>query len=175
MRDIMKGLDVSNLSFEDVYNTNRPTLGRQADVVLFRVLKLSIIRYLGFNAASKLYFAGKHFGEDYGVSSIDEMKEFFKELGIGVLSIINENPLKLRIDECISCSGLPNGCEPICFFEAGLIAGCLESILSKKVKVTETKCYTMGHGCCEFEVTIVSDPDVDENNNYHADEQILKM
>ena len=96
MRDIMKGLDVSNLSFEDVYNTNRPTLGRQADVVLFRVLKLSIIRYLGFNAASKLYFAGKHFGEDYGVSSIDEMKEFFKELGIGVLSVINENPLKLR-------------------------------------------------------------------------------
>ena len=70
---------------------------------------------------------------------------------------------------------MPNGCEPICFFEAGLIAGCLESILSKKVKVTETKCYTMGHGCCEFEVTIVSDPDVDENNNYHADEQILDM
>jgi predicted hydrocarbon binding protein len=179
----MKGLSISNLSFEDIYNVDRPTLGRQADVVLFRVLKLSIIKYLGFNVSSKLYFAGKHFGEDYGVKSIDEMKEFFKELGIGVLSVVSENPLRLRIDECISCSGLPSGCEPICFFEAGIIAGCLESILGKKVKVTEAKCYTTGYNCCEFDVIIMpehtdkySNDEYNNNNcnnrdnNYHVDE-----
>ena len=154
-RGIVKGLDILELSFEDTYNVNRPTLGRQADVALIRALKLSIIRYLGFNAASKLYFAGVHFGEELGVKSIDDMKEFFEELGIGILSVVSEDPLIFRVEECIDCEGLPHIGEPICYFEAGIIAGCLESILGKKVKVVETKCYAKGDDCCEFETTIL--------------------
>ncbi|WP_292460632.1 V4R domain-containing protein [Methanothermococcus sp.] len=152
----MKKSDVLELSFEEMYNVDRPTLGRKADVSLIRALKLSIIEYLGFNAASKLYFAGMHFGENIGVKSIDDMKEFFKELGIGILSMASENPLKLRVEECIDCAGLPNLGKPICYFEAGVIAGCLESILDKKVKVVETKCYANGDDCCEFEVSILN-------------------
>nr|WP_317852618.1 V4R domain-containing protein [Methanothermococcus thermolithotrophicus] len=42
--------------------------------------------------------------------------------------------------------------QPVCFFEAGIIAGCLENILNKEVKVTETKCHASGEDYCEFEV-----------------------
>jgi predicted hydrocarbon binding protein len=156
-RDIVKKSDILGLSFEDIYDVDRPTLGRQADVSLIRALKLSIIKYLGFNAASKLYFAGQCFGRGIGVKSIDDMKEFFKELGVGILSVVSEDPLKFRVRECIDCAGLPNLGKPICYFEAGIIAGCLESILDKKVKVVETKCHTNGDDCCEFDVTILSD------------------
>ena len=148
----MNRLGNLNMSFEDMYNVNRPTLGRQADVVMIRVLKYSLIDYLGFNSVSKIYFAGKYVGENCNVKSIEEMEELFIELGIGILDVVDENPLKIRVAECIDCSGLPDVGQPVCFFEAGIIAGCLKNILNKDVKVTETKCCTMGDDYCEFEV-----------------------
>ncbi|MDK2790475.1 MAG: uncharacterized protein PWP15_982 [Methanothermococcus sp.] len=148
----MKRSNNLNISFEDMYNVNRPTLGRQADIVITRILKYALIDYLGFNSASKIYFAGRYVGENCNVKTMDEMKELFMELGIGILDVVDEDPLKIRVTECIGCSGLPNVGQSVCFFEAGIIAGCLNNILNEDVKVTETKCHAMGDDYCEFEV-----------------------
>ncbi|AEH06398.1 V4R domain-containing protein [Methanothermococcus okinawensis] len=136
--------DYLELSFEEIYTVDRPTLGRNADVSLIRALILSIIRYLGFNAASKLYHAGMYFGGELGVSSIDDMKEIFKELGIGIINIVSTEPMVIRIEECVECSGLPNIGKPVCYFDAGVIAGCLEGILGSEVKVVEKNAVLWG-------------------------------
>ena len=49
---ITKGINkrwVLPLQYEDLYEVDRPTLGRYVDVVVFRAFVLSIIKYLGFN------------------------------------------------------------------------------------------------------------------------------
>ncbi|EHP89138.1 DUF2507 domain-containing protein [Methanotorris formicicus] len=149
--------DKGNINFDDLDDVDRPTLGRCVDVVLFRVLKFSMLNYLGFSKNSKIYSAGKSFGKYLKIRSIEEMIEFFKAYNIGILEIVDENPLKIRIYECIDCSGLPNIGKPVCFFEAGLIAGMLENILGKSVYVTEVKCHATGHDYCEFKVKIVDE------------------
>lgn len=39
----MKRSNNLNISFEDMYNVNRPTLGRQADIVITRILKYALM------------------------------------------------------------------------------------------------------------------------------------
>ncbi|HIP17636.1 MAG TPA: hypothetical protein EYG76_05015 [Methanothermococcus okinawensis] len=143
------------INFEDLFETDRPTLGRNIDVVVYRALILSIINHLGFNSLSKLYHAGEDFGKNLGVKSIDDMIYCFKSLGIGILELVSKNPIKIQVYECIFCSGLPNIGEPVCYFEQGMISGCLNSILNKEVKVIETKCYATGYDYCEFDVKIL--------------------
>ncbi|EHP89631.1 V4R domain-containing protein [Methanotorris formicicus] len=145
------------LEFEDLIEVYRPTLGRDVDVLAYRALRCSILNFLGITGNSKLYSAGKYFGEKLYVESFEELVEFFKELKIGILEVIDEEPLKLRIYECANCAGLPNIGKKICCFEAGLLAGVLKNILNKDVHVVEVKCYASGDDCCEFEVRVLED------------------
>jgi len=138
------------VNFEDICEVNRSKLGRYVDIIVYRAILLSVVKYLGFNALSKLYCAGADFGKRLGVKSIDEMIECFKSLKIGIPKLVSEDPIKIRIYECSFCSGLPNVGKAICHFEGGIIRGCLEEILNKKIKVVETKCCANGHDYCEF-------------------------
>ena len=141
------------LNFEDISEINRPVLGRDVDVVLYRSVLLSVAKYLGFNALSKLYQAGVDFGRNLGVKSIDEMIECFESLGMGIPELVSKDPIKIHVYECAFCSGLSNIGKSVCHFERGVLTGCLESILNKKVKVVETKCCATGYDCCEFKVS----------------------
>ncbi|AXI25558.1 hypothetical protein CFE53_05230 [Methanofervidicoccus sp. A16] len=138
------------VNFEDIGEVNRRTLGRCIDIVAYRAVHLSIVKYLGFNALSKLYNAGADFGKSLGVKSIEEMMECFEYLGMGIPKLVSEDPIKIRVYECAFCSGLPNVGKSVCYFERGIIKGCLEEILNKKIKVVESKCYANGHDYCEF-------------------------
>ncbi|HIP16052.1 MAG TPA: hypothetical protein EYG77_02475 [Methanothermococcus okinawensis] len=138
------------IDFEEICDINRPILGRYIDIVLYRAVLLSLVKYLGFNALSKLYHAGVDFGKRLGVKSIDEMIECFESLRIGIPELVSEDPIKIRVYECAFCSGLPNIGKPVCHFERGVLTGCLEDILNKKVKIVESKCCANGHDYCEF-------------------------
>jgi len=140
------------IDFEEICDINRPILGRYIDIVVYRAVLLSLVKYLGFNALSKLYHAGVDFGKRLGVKSIDEMIECFESLRIGIPELVSEDPIKIRVYECAFCSGLPNIGKPVpvCHFERGVLTGCLEDILNKKVKIVESKCCANGHDCCEF-------------------------
>jgi len=138
------------VNFEDVVEINRPILGRHVDIVAYRAVLLSIVKYLGFNALSKLYHAGVDFGKSLGVKSLDEMIECFEYLGMGIPKLVSKDPIKIHIYECAFCSGLPNVGKSVCYFERGIIKGCLESILNKEVEVVESKCYACGYDYCEF-------------------------
>ena len=75
----------------------------------------------------------KKLGESLNPKSIEDVVRFCEEYKIGKVEIVNKEPLQIRVYECISCSGLPNVGETLCWFEGGFIAGCLEKILNKKV------------------------------------------
>ncbi|HID47577.1 MAG TPA: hypothetical protein EYH15_01275 [Methanothermococcus okinawensis] len=145
------------LQYEDLYEVDRPTLGRYVDVVVFRAFALSIIKYLGFNSIHKIYHAGEDFGRSLGVKTIDELIECFKYLRIGVLEVVEENPIRIRVYESVFCSGFPNIGECVCHYERGILAGCFENILRKKVEVIETKCCACGDDYCEFEIRVIGD------------------
>ena len=145
------------LQYEDLYEVDRPTLGRYVDVVVFRAFVLSIIKYLGFNSIYKIYHAGEDFGRSLEVKTIDELIEYFRSLGIGIVEVEEGNPIKVRVYESAFCSGFPNIGECVCHYERGVLAGCFESILNKKVEVIERKCCACGDEYCEFEVHILGD------------------
>ncbi len=138
-------------------NTNRHNLGDSIDIVLFRIVRFANIeRYLGERGANIiLYESGKEFGKSLNTKSIDEVVKFCKDYKVGLIEIVNKNPIQIRVYECISCSGLPEIGKKLCYFEAGFIAGCLENILGKKVQVRETHCAGLGNDYCQFEVKIL--------------------
>ena len=142
------------INIEDACEINRPTLGRNIDVVVYRAVILSVVKNLGFNALSKLYHAGVEFGKSLGIKTFEELIEGFTYLGLGIPEIIDSSPLVIRVRECVFCSGLSKVKvkikQPICHFERGILAGCLETILGKRTVIKETKCCIMGHDFCEF-------------------------
>jgi len=145
------------LQYEELYEVDRLTLGRYVDVMVFRAFVLSIIKYLGFNSIYKIYHAGEDFGRSLEVKTIDELIEYFRSLGIGIVEVEEGNPIKVRVYESAFCSGFPNIGECVCHYERGVLAGCFESILNKKVEVIERKCCACGDEYCEFEVHILGD------------------
>ncbi|AEF96132.1 DUF2507 domain-containing protein [Methanotorris igneus] len=147
---------MAQIPLDILKNTNRPTLGDSINTVLFRIIRFADLeKYLGDGANAVLYASGKKFGESLDLKSVDDVIEFCKDNKIGIVEIVNENPLQVRVYECITCSGLPKMGKTLCHFEGGFIAGCLENIFGKKVQVKETHCAGLGHEYCQFDVKIL--------------------
>ncbi|WP_456420086.1 DUF2507 domain-containing protein [Methanocaldococcus infernus] len=143
-------------SIDELAKNNRSSLGNDVNITVFRLIRfMDLERYLGKAANNIFYECGKTLGRDLNINSIDELVKFCKVYKIGRAEIVSEDPLRIRIYECITCSGLPNVGEPLCYFEGGFIAGCLEKILNKRVRAKETHCAGLGNEFCEFEIKIL--------------------
>lgn len=154
----------------------RPILGPTVTVEMFRALRLVGIMEgldgtLGKDASALVYGSGKHVGLALGKAVLEKSGQDLnryvqlvtaklKELGVGLMSIpeikLSEGFLKVRVDECITCAGMPNIGKAVCHFEGGLVSGVLEAFLGagKKCLVKETKCWALGDTTCEFESRI---------------------
>ncbi|MDI6744204.1 MAG: hypothetical protein QMD07_02390 [Thermodesulfovibrionales bacterium] len=75
---------------------------------------------------------------------------------IGIPSILKSTDEKIvvRVDECVTCAGLPNIGEMVCHFEGGIIAGSLEKILKRPTRAVQTKSHAAGFEHCEFDVLL---------------------
>ncbi|XRO75052.1 DUF2507 domain-containing protein [Methanocaldococcus sp. 28A] len=143
-------------SIDELSKSNRNSLGRDIDITVFRLIRfMDLERFLGREANGIIYECGKELGKSLNHSSIDDMIKFYDEYKLGKMEIVNKNPLQIRVYECISCSGLPKVGKPLCWFEGGFIAGCLEKILNKKVRATETHCVGLGDDFCQFDIKIL--------------------
>ena len=98
-----------------------------------------------------LYDIGYEFGKHLNIKRYSELKKFFKDNNLGILKIESRKPLILKVENCAFCEDLDFG-EPICYFDAGLIAGAYECILKKPVVVDEIKCMAKGDDACYFKV-----------------------
>lgn len=145
------------VKWEEIFTLNRPTLGSDLPVLVYRILRgVAMEQMLGESAGPSLYMAGRVVGLTLDVKTPEEFLKTVVDLKIGIPKIIEQSETRLvvQVDECASCSGMANIGRMFCHFEGGIIAGALEKILGKKVKATEIKCWGNGDGTCVFNVDI---------------------
>ena len=154
---------------ELIRSVNRPELGEEVPILIFRAFRVYAGEYLkntiGEKGALVLFQnAGRELGKELGARLRDEKLEsylskvqsFVKDTKVGLLVVeeMDKEKAVLRLDECITCAGMPNIGARICHFEAGFVAGVFESFLGRKVRATETKCNAMGEETCEVTVSL---------------------
>jgi len=150
-------MGIEKLTLDDISKMKRPTLGSEVSVVIFRLLRLiGMYKILGESAGHTLYIVGKDIGADLPVNTVDEFLNLIKGLKIGIPKILesSEDRIVVFVEECITCSGLPNIGIMTCHLESGIIAGALEKILKRPARSVQTKSNASGFNGCEFEISL---------------------
>jgi len=149
---------------------NRPTLGTQIPVSVFRVFRQFSALYganiLGDQGTRTVFVhAGRELGLDVGKQLYtDDLSKYLErvigfvyDLNVGILKPVDSDDperMILQLDECVTCSGMPNIEQKICHFEVGLVAGIVQTFVGKSVHAFETKCNANGDHCCEVTVAL---------------------
>src|SRR5215216_2134569 len=148
---IYKNVDVGN-----ALKVVRPTLGDQAGVALYRLLRLVALEdIIGRGAAGTAYVAGKKLGLNLGMTKLEDFLALCAALKIGVIEVPVLTPEKVHVDvyECITCAGMDTVGRPLCHFEGGMIAGAVETILKKRTRAIEVTCIGgLGDKACGFDL-----------------------
>jgi predicted hydrocarbon binding protein len=147
-----------NVDVQNAMNVVRPSLGNDAGVVLYRLLRLVALEdIMGRGAAGTAYVAGKKLGLSLGLTKLEDFLELCKALKIGVIEVpvIAETRIRVDVYECVTCSGLAKVGRPLCHFEGGLIAGVVESVLKKRTRAHEITCIGgLGDDACGFDLEL---------------------
>jgi predicted hydrocarbon binding protein len=154
----MKPIELAN-----ALKIDRPTLGDQTGVALYRLLRLVALEdIIGTGASAITYYAGKKLGHELNLKSLDEFLVLCKQLNIGIIDIptITDTHMHIDIHECVTCSGMEPVGRPICHFEGGLIAGVVETITGKSVQAKETSCIGgLGDPTCGYDLELDLKPE----------------
>lgn len=140
---------------DDIKNIVRPELGDEVPILLFRILRIIGMRsILGETSGATLYMMGKQVGNMLPAGTMEEFAETIRQLKVGIPEavIVDEDHITVKLFECITCAGFTYTGEMFCDMESGIIAGLLENVHGKKAKSTQTKSWSAGFNCCEFEV-----------------------
>ena len=148
---VYKNVDVAN-----ALKVVRPTLGDNAGIALYRLLRLVALEdIIGRGAAGTAYLAGKKLGHSLGLTSLDAFLTLCHDLKIGIIEVpvLTESRIHVDVYECVTCSGLSTVGRPLCHFEGGLIAGVVEGVLKRRTRAIETTCIGgLGDQSCGFDL-----------------------
>jgi predicted hydrocarbon binding protein len=148
---IHRNIDVGN-----ALRILRPSLGDEAGVGLYRLLRLVALEdIIGRGAAGTAYVAGKKLGISLGLSAVEQLLELCASLKVGIikLPVVTPNRVRVEVYECVTCSGLNPVGRTLCHFEGGLVAGSLQTIFKQKVRAFETTCIGgLGDEACGFDL-----------------------
>jgi len=146
----------ANINVENALNVVRPTLGNNAGVALYRLLRLVALEdIVGRGASGVAYLAGKKLGISLGLTKLEDFLQLCKDLNIGIIEVPVATETKIHIDvyECVTCSGLETIGRPICHFEGGLIAGAVQTITGRSARAREITCIGgLGDETCGFDI-----------------------
>ena len=147
-----------NVDVANALKVLRPSLGNDAGVALYRLLRLVALEdIMGRGAAGTAYVAGKKLGLSLGLPKLEDFLELCKTLKVGVIEVPKLTDTHIRVDvyECVTCAGLATVGRPLCHFEGGLIAGVVESILKKRTRAHEVTCIGgLGDAACGFDLEL---------------------
>lgn len=150
--------DFKFVGVSNALNVQRPSLGPDAGVALYRLLRLVALEdIIGRGAAGTAYIAGKKLGLNLGLTSLDAFLELCNTLKVGVIKVpvLTESRIHIDVYECVTCSGLSPVGRTLCHFEGGLIAGAVESILKKRARAIEVSCIGgLGDESCGFDLAL---------------------
>ena len=144
------------LDIPRIFEHDRPTLNGAVPIELYRTVRLLAFREVVGSkiSAAILGVSGRSVAKKMGVRGIEELLSTLKEFALGRISIEEQTDdrLVLTVTECATCSGAPNIGEPLCYFEAGFIAGAMDGELAEHVRADETMCWGLGDRVCRWEV-----------------------
>jgi len=66
----------------------------------------------------------------------------------------SQNEVILRLFELPTSTGIPDIGIPTCYWDAGLIAGIVETIIGTPVSAEEIHCWGLGHAYCDFNISL---------------------
>ncbi len=138
--------------FDKVYNNSESI--PKIPISLFSILTLTMLKKsneckCGMECGVSLYEIGYDVGICLGPKNYEELKTAFENLGLGEIIFEDNNVIKIKDNPVAK---MIKSEEPINYFTAGILAGALESMTSKKVVVKETKCLSQGYDACYFEI-----------------------
>lgn len=148
------------LDVPGIFHFDRPNLGGNVPVSLYRAIRLLSFReLLGSKLSSAmLYLAGQTVAEKLGIDGLKQSMEAFGDLAIAHTTLEEESSSRVSLiaTDCATCSGMPDIGEAICSFEAGLLTGGLKnSFDGRRVTVTETNCWGLGDRVCRWEANVL--------------------
>jgi len=136
----------------------RPTLGDNAGIGLYRLLRLVALEdIIGRGAAGTAYIAGKKLGVSLGLTKLEDFLGLCTALKIGIIKVprLTESAARVDVYECVTCSGMKPVGRTLCSFEGGMIAGVVESVTKKRARAREVTCIGgLGHDACGFDIEI---------------------
>ncbi len=83
----------------------------------------------------------------------------YRTTGTGIISMVRFEKdvlMVFQVEECVSCTGLPNLGESVCFYLGGQLAGAMEVAVGKNVGFVESLCQAKGDSLCEFRCNVLS-------------------
>jgi len=147
-----------NIDVENALKVVRPTLGDNAGVALYRLLRLVALEdIIGRGASGAAYLAGKKLGISLGLTKLEDFLQLCKDLNIGIIEVPFATETQIHVDvyECVTCSGLDPVGRTICHFEGGLIAGAVQTITGRSARAREVTCIGgLGDETCGFDIEI---------------------
>jgi uncharacterized protein len=145
-------------TYEDLKKIDRPTLGNMIPLELFRTIRLiGMYQGLPMNGKNTTIAVGRKIGQSLPVQTIEDALQIFKDLKIGIPTIIDatENEIHIKIEDCF-CKGLPiHEGNMTCDIEGAILEGAFSLIYDKKVIVREVKCNVNGDEHCEYMIKIL--------------------
>ncbi|WXG44572.1 MAG: V4R domain-containing protein [Promethearchaeati archaeon SRVP18_Atabeyarchaeia-1] len=85
------------------------------------------------------------------------VQAMYQMTGTGIINMVRYEKGKLlifQVEECVSCTGLPNLGESVCYYLGGQLAGAMEVVIGKNVGFVESLCQAKGDSYCEFRCSI---------------------
>jgi len=89
-------------------------------------------------------------------SNLDEFPVYVTENGT-VLENTTETTSTIRIFGSAYAVGIRSIGEPLCWYLSGEIAGMIQALIGRFVKVTETSCWGLGHKYCDFFIEVLDE------------------
>jgi diguanylate cyclase (GGDEF)-like protein len=145
-----------------------------APASLLRLLQFCLLpELLGASAGPALYVAAKAFSTSLDLRSIQALKEWFHDMGLGDLEVeLDQERVLVKLSHCVSCMQLPPTGTAVCDVERGIVDGALEGILGTKVVTKETLCWSLGDTVCQFEgYSQAQDGYAYRENGFHPEAQ----
>ncbi|HEX2957008.1 MAG TPA: V4R domain-containing protein [Chitinispirillaceae bacterium] len=159
----------------EVINPVRKTLGDTVPLSLFRALRMGAYEGMkevtGRGASAIITRGGLLVGRNLGIQILKNnmsVQDYLagvvatcKELSIGYVSVIDgdlKSFVVVKVEECVTCSNVPDIGETICHFEGGVISGIFEMFTKKMVRSTEIECCAKGNSACVFDVRLGQSP-----------------
>jgi len=113
-----------------------------------------ILRNIGRRIGEEIALEYSHI--DDNDEFITKLKEIWKELNMGDLTIKGDPPNTVVVEDGGACGGQPTLGGMFCHLDEGILSGLLEARYGQSAEAVERECTSMGTGHCHYDIQFKS-------------------